>query len=326
MTGRNALTDVMGLAVGNAQDPEVATGVTIVLAEEPAVCAVDVRGGGPGTRETDALALSGLVDRVDAVVLSGGSVFGLAAADAVVTDLALQGRGFGLMDLPGVPRSPIVPSAILYDLANGGNKAWGRQPPYRELGHRAFAARARDFELGRAGAGMGAMAGSLPGGLGSTSAEVAGGTVGALVAVNCFGSVVMPGSDVYWGWALEQGAEAGGRTPLPGTAPPAPEDWGPAKVNPAALARANTTLAVVATDFALTKPQAQRMATMASAGLARAIRPVFAPFDGDVVFAMSTATIPLPEPIDLLLAQIGSTAADVLTRAVMRGVEASKMC
>jgi L-aminopeptidase/D-esterase-like protein len=322
---RNLITDVEGLKVGNAGDANALTGVTVVIPDQAAVCGVDVRGGGPGTRETDALAPENLVEAIDAIVLSGGSVYGLAAADGVASALGAQGRGYGLIDLPGVPKSPVIPSAILYDLANGGNKGWQDDPPYRTLGRQALAAADTSFDIGASGAGLGARAGAVRGGLGSASAQLADGAViGAIVAVNCFGSVTMPGSDVFWAWPLEQNGEAGGRRPDPLMPAVAVDDWGAAKLNPAALARANTTIACVATDVALTPAQAKRVAQMASAGLARAIRPVFAPFDGDVVFAISTARKSLAEPAALNLARIGSAAADVLARAVMTAVHAAQ--
>ena len=318
----NTICDVAGLSVGQAEDEAVRTGVTVVLPDERAVCAVDVRGGGPGTRETDALAAHTLVDAVDAVVLSGGSSWGLASADGVAAALGAAGRGFTLIPQPGVPVSPVVPSAILYDLANGGDKAWGENPPYRDLGRAALAAVSREVRLGRAGAGYGAMAGSRIGGAGSTSLVLPDGiTVGALVAVNCFGAVTMPGSEAFWAWPFEIGGEFGGMRPDPGWLAP-PEAWGAAKFDPDAPpgARENTTIAVIATDFALTPAQAQRVAIMAQDGLARAIRPVHAPFDGDVVFALATGASGRSDPDPLTLARIGSAAADCLARAVARGV------
>src|SRR5579871_4362079 len=151
----NLITDVAGLLVGQAEDAAARTGVTVILAPDRAVCAVDVRGGGPGTRETDALASDTLVDAVDAVVLSGGSVYGLAAADGVATWLGAQRRGFQLVATAGVPVSPVVPAAILFDLANGGDKTWGLEPPYRDLGRRAVEAASDRFALGAVGAGCG---------------------------------------------------------------------------------------------------------------------------------------------------------------------------
>ncbi|MBR9824254.1 MAG: P1 family peptidase [Alphaproteobacteria bacterium] len=314
----NSMLDIPGLSIGQAENHQVETGVTVILPDERAVCAVDVRGGGPGTRETDALASHTLVDAVDAVVLSGGSSYGLASADGVAAVLGARGQGFGLIDLPGVPKSPVIPSAILYDLANGGDKAWGETPPYRDLGRAALAAVGEPLRLGRAGAGYGARAGALMGGTGSASIVTEDGLrVGALVAVNAFGSVRMPGSDAYWAWPYEVAGEFGGARPaadyvLHG------EDWGEAKVNPAP--RENTTIACIATDIALTPAEAQRVAIMAQDGFARAIRPVHTPFDGDVVFALSTAQRDLPDPRDYTLARLGNLAADCLARAIARGV------
>jgi L-aminopeptidase/D-esterase-like protein len=313
---RNLITDVPGLKVGQAQDDAVRTGVTVVLPDERAVCAVDVRGGGPGTRETEALASENLVDAVDAVVLSGGSVYGLAAADGVTAWLGARGRGFMVRPDAGAPPSPIVPGAILFDLANGGDKAWGEDPPYRELGRRAVATAAEAFALGTAGAGCGALAGALKGGIGSASVVTADGlTVGAVVAVNAWGSVVAPGGRSFWAAPFELDAEFGGLGAAGLAA--GPEDWGLAKA-PGALR--NTTLACVATDAALSPAQARRVAIMAQDGLARAIRPVHAPFDGDVVFALSTARRPLPEPFPYSVARLGALAADCLARAIARGV------
>lgn len=318
---RNLITDVPGLKAGQAQDPVARTGVTVILPDERAVCACDVRGGGPGTRETDALAPENLVDAVDAVVLSGGSVYGLAAADGVVGWLGAQGRGFGMLDRPGVPRSPVVPAAILYDLANGGDKNWGEQPPYRELGREAVLTAGLDFDLGTAGAGYGAMAGALKGGTGSASVVTADGiTVGALACVNSFGSVVAPGGRTFWASPFEIADEFGGLGA--GGLVAAPEAWGLAKAEP--QARRNTTIACVATDLALTPAQAKRVAIMAQDGLARAIRPVHAPFDGDVVFALSTGREALAEAgAAMLVARVGALAADCLSRAVARAVYAA---
>lgn len=314
---RNLITDVPGLKVGQAHDERARTGVTVILPDERAVAACDVRGGGPGTRETDALAPENLVEAIDAIVLSGGSVYGLAAADGVVGWLGAQGRGYGLVTAPGVPKSPVVPAAILYDLANGGDKAWGEAPPYRRLGRDAVVAAGWDFELGTAGAGYGAMAGRLKGGTGSASIISADGlAVGAIVCVNAFGSVTAPGGRTFWAAPYEVGDEFGGLGPSALRA--ASEDWGLAKVDP--QARANTTIACIATDAALTPAQAKRIAVMAQDGLARAIRPVHAPFDGDVVFALSTARRPLGDRPDFAIARIGALAADVLARAVARGV------
>ena len=314
---RNLITDVPGLRVGQATDGRARTGVTVILPDERSVCAVDVRGGGPGTRETDALAPETLVEAVDAVVLSGGSVYGLAAADGVVAWLGARGRGYGLVAAAGVPRSPVVPAAILYDLANGGDKAWGLEPPYRALGIEAVEAAAATFELGSVGAGAGAMAGALKGGVGSASAVTADGfTVGALAAVNSFGSVVVPGGRAFWAALFEIAGEFGGVAP--GVASVGAEDWGLAKRDP--HVGANTTIACVAVDAALTPAQARRLAIMAQDGLARAIRPVHAPYDGDVVFVLATGARSLDGDPVFTLTRLGALAADCLARAVARGV------
>jgi L-aminopeptidase/D-esterase-like protein len=289
--------------------------VTVILSDKPAVAAVDVRGGGPGTRETDLLAADNLVDAVDAIVLSGGSVYGLGAADAVVAALGAQGRGFPVR--PGLPPAPIVPGAILFDLANGGDKTWGEAPPYPALGRAALGKVSLSVPLGSVGAGYGALAGGLKGGQGSASLMLPGlGTVAALTCVNSFGSVVMPGQKAFWAWALEHEREFGGVMP---TGPVQDlSDWGLAKAAP--LGREATTLGIVATDVALTPAQAKRVAVMAQDGFARAIRPIHAPFDGDVVFALSSGARPLAEPSAMALATLGAAAADCLARAVCRGV------
>lgn len=315
---RNLITDVAGLTVGNAEDAHVKTGSTVVLAERPATAAVSVVGGGPGTRETDLLKAGMLVQQVDAITFSGGSAFGLAAADGVTAELCASGRGFGLMDLPGVPKTPIVPAAILYDLANGGDKEWGGTPPYGNLGRAAFRDAGADFKLGAAGAGFGARAGQHPGGLGSASWRTDDGyTVGALVAVNCFGSVLVPGTDCFWAGPFEIDDEFGGRSLPPGHRI-LPEDWGEAKLNP--QPGQNTTIACVATDAPLTASETQRMSDMAIAGLARAIRPVFAPVDGDVVFALSVSDAPAEGQDAITVSRLGELAAGCLARAVARGV------
>ncbi|MEO9971117.1 MAG: P1 family peptidase [Hyphomonadaceae bacterium] len=315
---RNLISDVAGLKVGHAEDAKVKTGASVILTDRPCIAAVAVAGGGPGTRETDLLAAGTLVDAVDAICLSGGSAFGLAAADGVTAGLHASGRGFGLMDLPGVPKTPIVPAAILYDLANGGDKDWGDASPYRALGRAAYDRVGLDFALGKTGAGYGARAGALEGGLGSASLVTDDGmTIGALAAVNCFGATQMPGSDCYWAWPYEIDGEFGGKRP-PADYVADADDWGAAKLNPA-LGQ-NTTIACVATDIVLTTDEAKRVAQMALSGFSRAIRPVFAPFDGDAVFVISTGKKPLKEPKPLNLARIGELAASTLARAIARGV------
>ncbi|MBN2753024.1 MAG: P1 family peptidase [Rhodospirillaceae bacterium] len=310
---RNLLTDVPGFSVGNAEDMAALSGVTVVLPDRPMVAAVDVRGGGPGTRETDALAPSRLVEKVDAVVLSGGSAFGLAAADATMTWLAARGRGFQVGDF----RVPIVPAAVVFDLANGGNKVWGSEPPYRALACAACEAATIDFGLGNAGAGLGAKAGDLKGGLGSASAgDDDGLMVAALVVANPVGSVTYPHQSTLWAWALEQNGEMGGQVP-----PVAPVDLEPDFPFLRGLAAGgNTTLAVVATNADLSRGEALRVAIMAQDGFARAIRPAHTPFDGDTAFVLAAGDWVLPEPRALAVARIGALAADCVARAIGRGV------
>ena len=287
----NTICDVPGIRVGQAEDAGVITGVSVILPDSRAVCACDVRGGGPGTRETDALDSHTLVDAVDAVVLSGGSSWGLAAADGVASAL----------------------------------KEWGEEPPYRQLGKAALANASREVRLGRSGAGFGARAGAHRGGTGSASLRLSGGdhTVGALVCVNSFGSVTLPGQDgVYWAHPFELDGEFGGARPDPGAPQPDPEDWGAAKFNPAA--RENTTIACIATNAPLSPSAAKRVAIMAQDGFARAIRPVHTPFDGDVVFVLSTGDREAPDPDPFALSRLGSAAADTLARAVARGVHEAR--
>jgi L-aminopeptidase/D-esterase-like protein len=314
---RNLITDVPGLSVGQAHDVAARTGVTVIVPDAPAVAACDVAGGAPGTRETDALSPENLVEHAHAVVLAGGSVYGLAAADAVAAVLGARGVGFRLAPSSTAPPSPIVPAAILFDLANGGAKDWGEDPPYRHLAKAALATAGADFTLGTTGAGFGARVGSLKGGTGSASAVTADGiVVGAIAAVNAGGSVTAYGSRTFWAAPFEIGVEFGGL----GSAGLAalPDDWAADRL--AHLSPRNTTIACVATNVALTPAQAKRVAIMAQDGLARAIRPAHAPFDGDVVFALSTARIALAEPAGFAIARIGALAADCLTRAIARGV------
>jgi L-aminopeptidase/D-esterase-like protein len=317
---RNLITDVDGILVGNAEDPRLRSGVSVILCENPSTASVDVRGGGPGTRDTDLLDPSCRVDRIDAVCLSGGSAFGLSAADGVMRWLRERGRGLAVADAV----VPIVPTAILFDLLNGGDKNWD-WPPYRELAYAAAGKAARDFALGNAGAGLGAKAGNLKGGLGSASAISANGLqVGALVAVNARGYTTMSDMPQFWAWALEQDREFGGLPPpAHGLALPVSHSRADLTHDPADAARsdprANTTIAVVATNARLDKASAKRLAVMAQDGLARSIRPVHTPQDGDTVFAIATGRHELGDD-PLALGELGTLAADCLARAVARGV------
>jgi L-aminopeptidase/D-esterase-like protein len=307
---RNLITDIAGIRVGHAEDRRLASGVTTVIFDVPAVAAVDVRGGGPGTRETDLLDPAMTVGAIDAIALSGGSAFGLDAGTGMQAWLAEQGRGFAV----GPVRVPIVPGAIVFDLLNGGDKNWGRFPPYRDLGYAAAVNASDSFALGSAGAGLGASTVNLKGGVGSASARLPEGIlVGAIAITNAAGSVTVGDSAHFWAAPFEQDREFGGL-------------GSPASVHPDALVPRtkrrqleSTVIAVVATDAALSKAQAKRLAVMAQTGLARAVYPVHTPQDGDVVFAAATGGKPLADPVYGLTA-LGAVAANVLARAVARGV------
>jgi D-aminopeptidase len=301
---RNLITDVAGLRVGNASDAHIKTGVTVLLGDTPFTAGVHIMGGAPGTRETDLLAPDKTVEQVDALVLSGGSAFGLDAASGVTQGLRDMGRGFAV----GPHRIPIVPAAILFDLLNGGDKDWPANP-YAPLGQAALAAANQNFDLGSVGAGTGATTATLKGGLGSASCVLPSGhTVGALVAVNALGTATMP-SGHFWAAPFEQGTEFGGK----GIGTP-PKDLPPTK-----LSSHNTTIAIVATDAALTQAQCTRMATAAHDGMARALIPSHTPMDGDLIFAAATGAMPLTNPIEDTL-WLGHAAATCLARAIARGV------
>lgn len=306
---RNLITDIAGLRVGHAQDARLASGATVLLGDTPFVAGVHVMGGAPGTRETDLLAPDKTVQEVDALVLSGGSAFGLDAASGVADGLRAMGRGFSVGD----QRVPIVPAAILFDLRNGGDKTWDRNP-YAPLGRAALDAAATDFPLGSVGAGFGATVMDLRGGIGSASCVLeCGVTVGALVAVNALGRV-SDDEGRFFAAPWEMGAEFGGGAA--GAMPPAWEPFGTAGPREA------TTIAIVATDARLTQAQATRLATAAHDGMARAIQPSHTPMDGDLVFAAATGARALPDPIwDSL--RLGHAASACLARAIARGVRAA---
>ncbi|MDF2619434.1 MAG: peptidase DmpA [Xanthobacteraceae bacterium] len=308
---RNLITDVAGLKIGHATDLDLASGVTAILFDEPTVASVDVRGGGPGTRETDLLAPDSTVGAVHAITLSGGSAFGTDATTGVMGWLAEQGIGFPIGDA----RVPLVPGCVLFDLLNGGDKAWGRFSPYRELGYAAAAAAGDDFALGTVGAGTGASTAILKGGLGSASVvSGAGHVVGAVVAVNAVGSVNVGRGPHFWAAPFERDGEFGGL----GLPSPLPAPSMTPKMKGVDTG-ANTTIAVVATDAALTKAQCKRLAMMAHDGLARAIWPVHSMLDGDTIFVAATGHRPLADPV-LDMTWLGVAAVDALARACARGV------
>ncbi len=307
---RNLITDVPGLRVGSAQDDEIKTGSTVLTADAPFTASVHVMGGAPGTRETDLLAPDKLVPAVDALVLSGGSAFGLDAGSGVMDGLRAAGRGFPVGD----QRVPVCPGAILFDLINGGNKDWDENP-YRALGRAAFDAASEDFALGSVGAGTGALSGVHKGGLGSASAVMSDGHImGALVAANPIGAVTTPGTKHFWAAPFEVDDEFGGYGVNPAT------DLGSLKASPRSAAiHAATTIAIVGTNAPLTKTQCHRVAVAAHDGMARAIVPSHTPYDGDLVFAISTGDAAQPVD-DTLLLEVGHTAAICLARAIARGI------
>ena len=311
-TWRNLITDVPGLRVGNADDAALASGVTVLLFDEPAVASVFVPGGAPAGRDQECLATDRTLERIDALVLSGGSGFGLDAGGDVQAWLRERGRGLPV----GQIRVPIAPTAILFDLLNGGDKTWGRYPPYRELAYAACEAASDTVALGTQGAGYGATTVDLKGGLGSASVRTtAGATVGAIVAVNALGSVVIGDGPHFWAAPFERGGEFGALG-WPSTIPPTIE-----RTNWKGRTEPGTTIAAIVTDAGLTKPDCARVAIMAATGIGRAIRLSAAPFDGDTVFAAATGR--RPRGVDDLT-ELGSRAADCLTRAVARAVYAAE--
>lgn len=307
---RNLITDVAGLLVGHAHDERLASGVTAIVFDEPAVASGLVLGGAPAGRDLECLEPDRLIERVDAMVLSGGSGFGLDAASGVQAWLRENGRGFAV----GAMRVPIVPQVICFDLLNGGDKEWGRYPPYRDLGHAAVAAAQSDFALGSAGGGYGATTVNLKGGLGSASVlSSCGATLGALVVVNAIGSAVIGDGPHFWAAPYEIDGEFGGR------------GW-PPQITPALRRLAwkggpplATTIAVVATDAVLSKAEVKRLAISGHGGMAKALRLSHAMRDGDTVLAAATGRIPLDDPGHDLI-ELCALASDCLARAIARAV------
>jgi L-aminopeptidase/D-esterase-like protein len=311
---KNLITDVAGLRVGNAWDERLKSGVTVVRCDAPAVAGVQVLGGAPGTRETDLLEPHNSVDTVNAIVLSGGSAFGLDAASGAQAALREAGIGF----LVRGHHVPIVPAAILFDLTNGGDKDWGRYPPYRELGYEAAHNASQDFAIGTAGAGTGALTAGLKGGLGSASTVLDSGVhIGALAAVNSTGSATVGRSRHFWAAPFEIGHEFGGQ----GYPSPFPADARKIFLK-FRDAGASTTIAVIATDAVLTPAAAKRLAIAAHDGFPRAIWPTHTPADGDLVFALATGAngreLSGDDAIDLYAA-----AGATMARAIARGVHAA---
>jgi L-aminopeptidase/D-esterase-like protein len=304
----NSICDVPGIKVGQAADGDLMSGVTVVIPDEPCVASVDHRGGGVGARDTVLLGLGSTITAVHGICLSGGSAFGLDAAGGAMHALRKAGRGFPI----GSALVPLVPTAIIFDLNVGAQRDWDH-PPWWDLGHKAASDLGTEIALGNAGAGTGATAGPLKGGIGTASFATPEFTIGALAVANPVGGTVIPGTDIFHAWTLEQQGEFGGQSVPTGQ----PETW--IAEAPEAGPLENTTLVVVATDAALTKDQAQRVAIMAQDGLARAIRPVHAPLDGDTVFCLATGERAAPEPWSGL-SELGTLGADVTARAITRAV------
>ncbi|MDG1168555.1 MAG: P1 family peptidase [Sulfitobacter sp.] len=303
---KNLITDVAGLKVGNAQDDALKSGSTVVLGDTPFTASVHVMGGAPGTRETDLLAPDKSVAAVDALVLSGGSAYGLDACSGVVDGLRAMGRGFKV----GRATIPLVPGAILFDLLNGGDKDW-TDNPYRDLGSRALQDASDHFDLGSIGAGTGALTAMVKGGLGSASLVLDDGTtVGALVASNPVGAVTTPGDRHFYAAPFEINGEFGGL----GSDPASGLGLNLESRKIAAMSmRENTTIAIIATDATLTKAECQRVAVAAHDGIGRATVPAHMPQDGDLVFALSTDAGPAGN-----VGLIGHAAALCLARAIAR--------
>ncbi|MEZ2130258.1 MULTISPECIES: P1 family peptidase [unclassified Sinorhizobium] len=306
----NLLTDIEGVSVGHATDLRLGSGVTAIVFDEPAVASGTVLGGAPGGRDMALLDPAMTVERIDALVLSGGSAFGLDAAGGVQAGLREIGRGFQV----GSTRVPIVPQAILMDLLNGGEKDWGRHSPYRDMGYEAFKAAAKGiFALGSVGAGTGATTATFKGGLGSASAvSSAGHRIAALVTVNALGSATIGNCPHFWAAPFEQNAEFGGL------------GW-PASVTSADTAIRlkgstimATTIGAIVTDAQLTKAEAHRLSVAGHDGLARALLPAHLPLDGDTVFSASTAARPRNDMQNFM--ELCHLATIVMARAIARGV------
>ncbi len=313
----NSITDIKGLKVGNAQDDNLKSGVTVLLCDEPMIASVAVHGGGPGTRDTELLSPENSVEAVDALVLSGGSAFGLDAASGVQAYLREFGRGFAV----GPVNVPIVPQAILFDLINGGDKNWGKYPPYRELGFNAASNAATTFETGTFGAGSGALVAGLKGGLGTASVKLESGiTIAALFAVNALGSPLICNTHHFHAALFEQNNEFGGHG-LPSSMPENPDVLN-IKFREQASDVSNTTIGILATDAILTKAQAKRLAIAAHDGIARALYPAHTPFDGDLVFSLASGTSKvIPDANDWT--DMSGHAANVTARAIANGIYAA---
>ena len=312
----NLLTDITGVSVGHATDLDLASGVTAVIFDRPAVASVTVLGGAPGGRDTGMLDPAQSIQTIDALVLSGGSVFGLDATGGVLDGLRADGRGIAF----GNTRVPIAAQAILFDLMNGGNKDWGLHSPYHQLGYAAYrAATSGPFALGTVGAGTGATTAVLKGGLGSASAVTpAGHRVASIVAVNAIGSPTIGKSPHFWAAPFEEEKEFGG------LGYPARFGPGDTAMLVKGMEPTATTIGIVVTDAVLTKAEAHRLSILGHDGLVRAIHPAHFPSDGDTVFGAATGEKPVNNPLDFM--HICHLAMATMARAIARGVyEASPL-
>lgn len=317
----NLISDIAGLTVGNVSDDRLKSGVTAIICDVPTIASVQVMGGAPGTRETDLLSPENVVDHIDGLILSGGSAFGLDAASGAQAAMREMGRGFKV----GEHNVPIIPAAILFDLMNGGDKDWGRYPPYREMGYAAVQAAIVEFELGSVGAGTGALTAIVKGGLGSASSVVTLDdgqkiTIGALVAVNPLGSPLVGDTKNFWAAPFELEDEFGGL----GVAHPYPDNAMEIRIKGREMKKtgANTTIAVIATDAVLSTAQAKRLAVASHDGFARAIYPSHTPLDGDLIFSLATGKSGIVPDLDSLI-DLGAIAANTMSRAIARGIYAA---
>ena len=309
---RNLITDVPGLLVGNSEEHILKSGVSILTSSSPMTASYCVMGGAPGTRETDLLEPDKTVHGINAVVLSGGSAFGLDATNGVMEYLRERGEGFAM----GPINVPIAPTAIIFDLRNGGNKNWDENP-YPKLGRKAIENAAENFHLGSSGAGFGATTGQLKGGLGSASTVLSNGTiVGALVVVNAMGNVVDPISGKFWAAPFELENEFGGYGTPVNAIPGSMLQY--SKVN-SIKEGANSTIGIVATNARITKSEAKRIATSAHDGFSRAILPSHLPYDGDLIFAVSTDEIETAHSNEDF-AELCHLSSVTMSRAIARAI------
>ena len=314
----NSITDLAGIRVGNSEDHALKSGVTVLLCEEPVTASVAIHGGAPGTRDTELLSPENTVSAVDALVLSGGSAYGLDAASGVQAWLREKGRGFAV----GPVTVPIVPQAILFDLINGGDKDWDKYPPYRDLGWQAAQNAASEFEIGSHGSGTGALVAGLKGGLGTASLVLENGvTIAALFAVNAVGSPLLGQTKYFHAAPFEKNSEFGGHG-FPGKMPAESDDV-QIKFRESPNPGTNTTIGIVATDAKLTKSEAKRLAIAAHDGIARAIWPAHTPMDGDLIFSLATGHTGIA-PDDSEWMDLSAHASSVTARAIARGVYAAQ--